>query len=272
MFYCQGFKEIHTLYDTYIFDIWGVIHNGIQLYPGVLSCLEQLHHQKKTIAFLSNSPRAGIHHERIFTAFGIPRNLYEFIYTSGDALNTALEKTPSLSLTDNFFFLGDEQLHQTVWQGMKGQRVPVMDEAAYLLCTAPTPNDLKILKEAILLNLPMLCSNPDKSAIVGTEKIACAGTVAENYEQMGGTVIYCGKPERFMFESILDRLGHPEIQKTLMVGDGLFTDIKGAQTVNLPSAFIQGGLHAQDPEAKDLKTWFESQGITPTYVLPSVVW
>ncbi len=272
MVYCRGFHEIHTLYDTYIFDIWGVVHNGVQLYPGVLECLEHLYRAEKKIAFLSNSPRAGVHHERFFAALGIPRNLYAFVYTSGDALNTALEKAPSLSLIDDFFFLGDDTLHQSVWQGMKGHRVPILEEARYLLCTAPTPNDHKILKDAIALNLPMLCSNPDRSAIQGTKKILCAGSVAEAYEKMGGTVIYCGKPERFMFEAILDRLENPEISRTLMVGDGLFTDIKGAQSVGLPSAFIQGGLHAEDKEAKDLESWFEDQKIMPTHVLPSVVW
>jgi HAD superfamily hydrolase (TIGR01459 family) len=273
MFDVKGFKDIAPLYDTYVFDIWGVIHNGVQLYPGVLNCLEQLNQLKKRIAFLSNSPRAGSpHHEQFFEALGLRRDLYEFIYTSGDALTMALEKSPTLSKTDDFFFLGDDTLHQSVWQGMQGQRVPLLNEAAYILCTAPTPHQRKILEEARTLNLPMLCSNPDRFAVKGSTKILCAGSVAEEYEHMGGAVIYCGKPERFMFESMLERLKNFEVETTVMVGDGLFTDIKGAKTVGLPSVFIQGGVHADEEASHDLKAWFTSQGIVPTHVMPSVRW
>ena len=44
-------------YDAFILDLWGVIHDGQQLYPGVKECLEALRAEHKKIIFLSNAPR-----------------------------------------------------------------------------------------------------------------------------------------------------------------------------------------------------------------------
>lgn len=270
--YCVGLWEVSSHYDIYIFDIWGVIHNGIALYPDVISCLESLKSAKKQVCFLSNSPRSFTHHERFFTALGLRRSLYDFIYTSGDALTTALDQSPAITAEDSFFFMGDDVLHQPIIEEMKGKRVPVLQEAQYILCTAPVPNYFSLLKEGVALNLPMLCSNPDRFAMHGNQKIMCAGSVAESYEKDGGKVFYCGKPERFMFESALQRLGNPSLTTILMIGDGLFTDIKGAQNMGIDSMFISGGLHSLELQKEDLESWFKKENIRPTYVLPQVRW
>lgn len=42
--------NINTLinqYDAYLLDLWGVVHNGIEAYPGVVNCLNQLIKEKK---------------------------------------------------------------------------------------------------------------------------------------------------------------------------------------------------------------------------------
>ena len=49
--------EIAKNYDTFIIDLWGVIHNGIQLNEDAILTIEKLHNMKKKIVFLSNAPR-----------------------------------------------------------------------------------------------------------------------------------------------------------------------------------------------------------------------
>jgi HAD superfamily hydrolase (TIGR01459 family) len=269
--YSKGFEELSPQYHTYIFDIWGVIHNGIQLFPGVLETLRMLKTQGKQICFLSNSPRAGGHHERFFESLRLTRDLYEFVYTSGDGLLDGIVHSSSISLNDPFFFMGDEVLHQPVWQSMPGERVPLLEEAKYILCAAPMDGAHRVLQKALPLGIPLICANPDRAAIKGDTKVACAGSIAYDYEQMGGQVVYCGKPEPFIYENLFKKLGHPALESMLAVGDGLFTDIKGANGMGIDSVFIHGGLHSA-VAFPELEEWFAIRGITPQYVMSSVQW
>ena len=38
----KGLSKIQTKYDAFFIDLWGVIHNGIQIYPGAIDVLENL--------------------------------------------------------------------------------------------------------------------------------------------------------------------------------------------------------------------------------------
>ena len=53
----EHLSEIYKLYDTYIIDLWGVMHNGIELHPEAVKVIENLGAKKKRIVFLSNAPR-----------------------------------------------------------------------------------------------------------------------------------------------------------------------------------------------------------------------
>ena len=35
-------RELQELYDAYIIDLWGVVHNGVEPYSGVVECLNEL--------------------------------------------------------------------------------------------------------------------------------------------------------------------------------------------------------------------------------------
>ena len=47
----KGLKDVCENYDTFFIDIWGVIHNGIQLYPKSIEVLENLMKKKEKICF-----------------------------------------------------------------------------------------------------------------------------------------------------------------------------------------------------------------------------
>ena len=50
-------SEIFNSYDTYIIDLWGVMHNGISLNSKAVEVIENLNNNSKNIVFLSNAPR-----------------------------------------------------------------------------------------------------------------------------------------------------------------------------------------------------------------------
>ena len=53
----QNLSEIHSGYECFFIDLWGVIHNGLNLYENVLDTLKFLKNEKKSIFFLTNAPR-----------------------------------------------------------------------------------------------------------------------------------------------------------------------------------------------------------------------
>jgi len=52
-----GLSQIYSKYDTFFIDLWGVIHNGVQIYPGAMNVLENLNKLNKRFVLLSNAPR-----------------------------------------------------------------------------------------------------------------------------------------------------------------------------------------------------------------------
>ncbi len=115
-----------------------------------------------------------------------------------------------------------------------------MAEAHAVLCTGlvnddvETPDDYgDLLSRMKELNLPMICANPDKMVRKGDRLLYCAGSLAEKYAGMGGTVLMAGKPYEPIYNLALQTAGtiagrQIEKSKVLAIGDGPETDIKGA--------------------------------------------
>ena len=52
-----GLSQVQSKYDAFFVDLWGVIHDGIQLYPGAIEVLENLNKLNKRFVLISNAPR-----------------------------------------------------------------------------------------------------------------------------------------------------------------------------------------------------------------------
>ena len=101
----KGIKEISAHYQYFIFDLWGVIHDGTQAYDGVLEALLFLKKEGKKICFLSNAPRRSHKVAEILKKFSITEDLYEFILTSGEATFLDFKKNQ-----ENNFLLGQKKI------------------------------------------------------------------------------------------------------------------------------------------------------------------
>ena len=125
-----------------------------------------------------------------------------------------------------------------------------------------------------------VCANPDREVIRGTQRLICAGALAEAYEARGGEVRWHGKPHAPIYALALERLGRPDRARVLCVGDGLHTDIAGAAAAGLDSAFIPGGIHGaahglamgEAPDAARLAAQLAGAPAPPSYAIPALVW
>ena len=123
--------------------------------------------------------------------------------------------------------------------------------------------------------LKLLCANPDVIVDRGEMREWCAGAVAELYSEMGGESLYFGKPFPPPYDLARRRLAEIDADITdsasLAIGDGVKTDILGAQGEELDSLFISGGIAAQEtatlrqPDPGKLESFLAGQSVNPTY-------
>lgn len=238
-------------YQGFLFDIWGVIHDGHHPYPGVVSLINDLIAENKQVIFLSNAPRPG--HVLIQKLIDYGINIHrDNILSSGDVLRDQLKHFNDPVFTNlgkRFYHLGAERNHD-ILDGLDVLVTENLEEAHFVLLTAyiDEEEDLNqhdaFLKKALDLNLPLICANPDKDVVNGHKIRYCAGFLAEKYEKMGGKVHHYGKPHPAIFVNAIQLLkdrGVGERNKILMIGDTLETDILGAKNAGIDSALVLAG-------------------------------
>ena len=89
----------------------------------------------------------------------------------------------------------------------------------------------------------MICCNPDKFVFDGKVKkfVLQVGTLAEYYKNIGGKVIFIGKPYKEIFSYSLKNLNFKK-KRILMIGDNTQTDIAGAKKFGIKSALVLDGF------------------------------
>jgi HAD superfamily hydrolase (TIGR01450 family) len=133
--------------------------------------------------------------------------------------------------------------------------------------------------EAKKHNLKMICVNPDMIVVKqnGIEMI-CAGTLAQEYQKIGGEVIFYGKPFLSVYKMVCEIFNNPENKKILMIGDGLETDIKGAKNFVIDSLLVTGGIlskslninYEQTADVTKLETICSQFQLSPKFVISNL--
>ena len=96
--------------------------------------------------------------------------------------------------------------------------------------------------------MTLICANPDIVIHLGEALVYCRGALARRYEQLGGSVIYAGKPYPPIYARALalaeQARGAPvDRRRVLTVGDGTKTDIAGAARAGLDALLVTHGIH-----------------------------
>jgi HAD superfamily hydrolase (TIGR01459 family) len=242
--------EIIDRYDAVICDIWGVLHNGVTIYHDAIAALRRVRAKGKQVILLTNAPkRSDIIQER-FKKMGVPDVFWDETVTSGDTIvyylqDNALDKAIfHWGTDDDTGIFKDNHFNLTSF-----------DTAEMIVCTGLIDSvteismrELTMLTQAADRKLPFICANPDKSVKVGNQFQLCAGALADIYMNLDQPVEFFGKPYPIVYHyclKILEGLsGQPMHQNQILaIGDGLYTDIKGAQNANIDCLMVLNGLH-----------------------------
>jgi HAD superfamily hydrolase (TIGR01459 family) len=251
----SGLSDIAADYDVLLCDVWGVIHNGRERFPEACAALERFAAERGPVILISNSPRPSSDVALQLDQLEVPRAAWTTFVTSGDATRELLKaRAPGPA-----WRIGPER-DNVLYEGL-GLEFSGPGDAAFIACTGPvnddweTPEDYRdSLSAAAARGLTMICANPDRMVHRGERLVYCGGALADLYETLGGEVIMAGKPYRPIYDLCLADavrlLGRPDA-RALCIGDGLPTDVKGAQDFGLDCLFVAGGLHGVDTAGDD---------------------
>jgi HAD superfamily hydrolase (TIGR01459 family) len=274
-------------YDALLLDQWGVIHDGVAAFPGVLDCLVKLRAAGKRVIIVSNAPRAAARIVPVLTRLGIDDSLYERVITSGDVARAAFARRDDpwyAALGPAFLFIGRAS-DADLLDGLDFRAADVAD-ADFVLVTGPSDDSHgveaydDVLRPAADRGLPMVCANPDLAVIRGGRRRPCSGAIAARYVALGGTVRHEGKPYPEIYEMCFEALGAVDRRRVLAVGDGLETDIAGARAAGIDSLLVTGGLLADAwgadceaaPDPDRLAAACAAAAVAPNAAIPTFVW
>ncbi|MDP3300020.1 MAG: TIGR01459 family HAD-type hydrolase, partial [Phenylobacterium sp.] len=239
----QGLSDLIDHYDVLLSDVWGVIHNGRESFPAACAALARWRAERGPVILISNSPRPSADVVAQLDALGVPRDSWSAFVTSGDATRLLLaERAPGPA-----WRLGPDR-DAPLYEGL-GLSFESLEKAAFLACTGPIddetegPGDYQDRFEgAAARGLEMVCANPDIVVQRGDRLIYCGGALAQLYETLGGKVVMAGKPHAPIYELCVaeaERLtGGPVARsRMLCIGDGVATDVKGANAQGLDVLF-----------------------------------
>ena len=237
----KGLSQVQDKYDTFFIDLWGVVHNGIQLNSGAIEVLEKLNKLKKRFVLMSNAPRPSKNVENFLLKLKMNKQLLKNIFTSGEA---SLKSLQSNSYGNFFYHLGPQR-DEALFLGFEKNKKNI-DEADFILCTGFLDNhedSLQYYRNLLkkYTKLKMICTNPDLIVYRGEEQEYCAGTLAALFKELGGTVVYFGKPYPEIYNFCTKKN-----EKVLVIGDNIRTDIKGANNMKFDSLLITNGIHKKE--------------------------
>jgi HAD superfamily hydrolase (TIGR01459 family) len=272
-------RDLARPFRGMILDIFGVLHNGVCVYPGVVETLMKLRTAGTRVCLLSNSPRRAAALTERLNEMGLHRDLYAGLISSGEMVFSALSRTMRIAgMPDGlrYLYAGPVDLEELL-KGLPHQRVGNPVEADFILATGEVAHDEAWLRELWKCGLPMICANPDIDVIVGSQRVACAGSLARRYEAIGGDVIRVGKPG---MEAYVAALKFLDVQKSdvVAVGDSLATDIAGANGTEIPSALVLLGVHHDElfdrsaADVTELETLYHRYNARPDYLLKQFAW
>ena len=245
-------------YDVLLCDVWGVIHNGRESWAAPCEALSRFNAAGGTVVLISNSPRPAHGMIPQIDALGVPRTAWQGVVTSGDATRAELtRRAPGPA-----WIIGPGR-DEALYAGTGVTPATGAQDAAFVSVTGPeddeteTPEDYRErFIPAVERGLEMICANPDRVVQRGDRLIYCGGALADMYESLGGRVVMAGKPHDPIYDLAVkaaeDLRGGPiDRSRILCIGDGVITDVMGANRQGLDCLFIAQGIHGDQARGPD---------------------
>ena len=264
----DGLRSKINSYELFFIDIWGVIHNGLQIFEDSIEVLENLKKNNKEFVLLTNAPRPNSTVIDFLKKMGL-KNFYENVYTSGEA---SLKYLMENFLNSKFYHIGPPRDFD-LFKRFEQNKVSNINQADYFICTGLfEDHETKLEYYEDLLekfsNKKFVCTNPDLIVDKGDVREFCAGSVAKIFEKIGGKVIYFGKP----YPPVYNLSANINGKNVLCIGDNMNTDIKGANIQNFDNLLITSGIHKKELSSLNIDKLEKKYGVSVNYTQTKLKW
>ncbi|MGE5157219.1 MAG: TIGR01459 family HAD-type hydrolase [Gemmatimonas sp.] len=255
--FIERLRDVIDGFDVVLSDIWGVVHNGLEAFPEACEALHTYRSQGGTVILITNAPRPADSVQRQLRKLHVADDTYDAIVSSGDLTRLYVADHPGRRL----FWLGPER-DNSIYRGLDAVLAP-LEHADYLVCTGLLDDETEsaedyrpMMLKARERNLTFICANPDIVVERGDRLIYCAGAIAELYRELGGEVIFYGKPHQPIYERAMElaaaRRGATIARnRVLAIGDSVRTDLAGAHGFGIDCLFVTRGIHSEEFEGID---------------------
>ncbi len=284
----SGLSAISDRYDAILCDIWGVLHNGVASFAAASDALGSFRRRGGAVVLISNAPRPSPPIQRQVLKLGVSPEAFDTVVTSGDVTIGLMQAQAG----DQVLHIGPERdlsLLDAVAEATGARpKLVSLEDAQYALCTGLRHDETETvedyepeLRAMASRGMTMICANPDIVIHRGDTLIYCAGALARRYEELGGSVIYAGKPYAPIYDRALAlaeqvRGARVDKHRVLAIGDGMRTDILGASRAGLDALFVTGGihrsLHKETPESPadpiELQRLYDESDVWPVAAIP----
>ncbi|MDX8354595.1 TIGR01459 family HAD-type hydrolase [Cognatiyoonia sp. IB215182] len=282
----ESFAEISGSYDAAFVDLWGCMHNGVHALPEAVRAMQEYRANGGLVVLVTNSPRPWDSVARQIHGLGVADDAWDAIATSGDSARAAMYRG---IVGEKVWFMGESPRDDDFFQPLKIIEKPAdiqkveLEEAEGIVCCGPFDPlaDVAVNRPEFLYakqkGLKLLCANPDIVVDRGDVREWCAGALAQLYTEMGGESLYFGKPHPPIYDLARRRLAAltnaPSDPRIIAIGDGIGTDILGAQQEDIDALFISGGLAAAEtktdrqPDPDALEGYLQSHQISTLYAM-----
>jgi HAD superfamily hydrolase (TIGR01459 family) len=243
--------------EVVLSDIWGVVHNGLESFPEACEALRLYRGRGGTVILITNAPRPADSVQRQLRKLGVTDDTYDAIVSSGDLTRHYVADHPGRQV----FWLGPER-DNSIYRGLNPPLAP-LENCDYIVCTGLIDDETEsaedyreMMLKARERGLTLICANPDIVVERGDRLIYCAGAIAELYRELGGEVIFYGKPHRPIYEraiALAARRRNHDItpDRVLAIGDSVRTDVAGAHGFGIDCLFVTRGIHSEEFEGVD---------------------
>jgi HAD superfamily hydrolase (TIGR01459 family) len=277
-----GLAELASDTDLFILDLWGVVHGGVRPFPGVVATLAAIRAAGKPIVFVSNAPVRAHHVAGQLARMGLGA-AYDALLTSGEVT----WRHVTANYAGAAYYGVGPHWARLLHEDLAHRRVELMEEAGFMLVVGlddarPDPASYgRELETALGLDLPLVCANPDRVIVVQDGTYSwCAGALADAYVALGGRVDWLGKPDPVIFADAARAVGVDDAARVVVVGDGLPTDVKGANAYGARSVLITSGIHARDlalapgaaADPTAVAALARRHGASPDYMMATLSW
>ena len=277
------FQDLIDKFDCFLFDQWGVLHDGKKKFPFINSTFNKLS-EKHCIVISNTSQNQNEAKRDTLQKLKINHNYFKKIVTSGQFLedianlkNKKFEKYNKLLKLRKCYLISNGNKSEVIKNlGLEKSNI---SSAKFILAMSIKPSEdsekyKSILRNLLKKKLTMICCNPDKFVFDGKVKkfVLQVGMLAEYYKNIGGKVIFIGKPYKEIFSYSLKNLKFKK-KRTLMIGDNTQTDIAGAKKIGIKSALVLDGFKKNEINIykyKKIKEIFKTLKHKPDFLIKNI--